>query len=190
MAQKSGTYWVTWSNAHAKNSISLDDLTEPFKSNAKAFIKALKDAGATVDVSTTKRSDKRAYLFHWSWKISEDKCKAADAAKLIGVDIQWDHGNDKDSKKGAKDMVKGFGLAIPPRSTNPPALTSNHITGKGVDITIKWSGTIKIKNKQGVEVSVPYKQNVNQNLVLHTLAATYGVQKLKTDAPHWSHNGR
>ena len=53
---KSGNFWVTWANAHAKNSTSVDDLVEPFKANAKAFIKALEDAGATVYVTTTKRS--------------------------------------------------------------------------------------------------------------------------------------
>ena len=51
----SGTYWIMWANAHAKNSTSVDDLVEPFKSNAKAFIKALEGAGAKVDISTTRR---------------------------------------------------------------------------------------------------------------------------------------
>ncbi len=190
MAEKSGTYWVTWANTHAKNSHSLDDLSEPFKSNVKAFIKALKDAGATVTVSTTKRSDKRAYLFHCSWKIAQGKCKAADAEKMTGVNIQWDHGSDTDSKKSAEKMVSGFGLAVPPRSSNPPALTSNHISGKAIDITIKWTGILKVKNKKGAEVSVPYKQNVNQNTALHSIGESYSVKKIKTDAPHWSYNGR
>ena len=66
---KSGTYWITWAGTNAKDSSSLDDLADPFKTNVKAFIKALKDAGARVDVENTKRSDKRAYLFHWCWKI-------------------------------------------------------------------------------------------------------------------------
>ena len=190
MAEKSGSYWVTWANAHAKNSKSVDDLSEPFKSNVKAFIKALKDAGATVSVKATKRNEKRAYLFHWSWKIAQDKCKASDAEKMTGVDIKWDHGKDEDSKKGAEAMVTGFGLAVPPRSTNPPALTSHHISGKAIDMEIKWTGTIKVKNKKGAEVSVPFKQNVNQNTVLHSVGESYGVKKLKTDAPHWSYNGR
>ena len=74
---KSGSYWVTWANAHAKNSTSVDDLVEPFRANAKAFIKALTDAGATVSVSATRRSDKRAYLFHWCWRIGLGKAKAS-----------------------------------------------------------------------------------------------------------------
>lgn len=76
MPTKSGKYWVTWANVHAKNSNKVDDLEITFRTNVKAFIKALTDAGATVDISTTKRSDKRAYLFHWSWKISQGKVQA------------------------------------------------------------------------------------------------------------------
>lgn len=190
MPTKSGTYWITWANAHAKNSNKVDDLEASFKSNVKAFIKALTDAGATVDISTTKRSDKRAYLFHWSWKISQGKCKPSDAKKMIGVDIEWDHGDDKKSKAGALEMVKGFGLAVPPRSMNPPSLTSNHIAGKAIDMTIKWSRIIKVKKKDKTEVSVTYMTNVNANTALQTIGDSYGVKKLKTDAPHWSFNGR
>ena len=190
MPTKSGKYWVAWANAHAKNSNKIDDLEASFKNNVKAFIKALTDAGAKVDVSTTKRSEKRAYLFHWSWKISQGKCKPSDAKKMIGVDIEWDHGDLKASKSGALEMVNGFGLAVPPRSTNPPSLTSNHVSGKAIDMTIKWSGTIKVKKKDGTEQSVKFMQNVNANTDLHKIGESYGVKKLKTDAPHWSFNGR
>lgn len=190
MATKSGKYWVTWANTHAKNSRSVEDLEFTFKSNVKAFIKALEDAGATVKISTTKRSDKRAYLFHWPWKISQEKCKPSDATKMVGVDIEWDHGDLEKSKAGALEMVTGFGLAVPPRSTNPPSLTSNHIKGKAIDMTITWNGTIKVKKKDGTKVSVTYSTNANTNTVLHTIGESYGVKKLKTDAPHWSYNGR
>lgn len=190
MSHKSGKYWVTWANTHAKNSKKVDDLESSFKKGVKAFIKALTEAGATVDVSATKRSDKRAYLFHWSWKISQGKCKPSDAKKMSGVNIQWDHGDLAKSKAGALEMVKGFGLAVPPRSSNPPSLTSNHINGKAIDMTIKWSGTIKVKKKDGSESSVKYSSNVNTNTVLHSIGESYGVKKLKTDAPHWSYNGR
>ncbi len=61
---KSGKYWVTWADTNAKNSSSVDDLAEPFKVHAKAFIKALEDAGAKVKVRATRRDAKRAYLFH------------------------------------------------------------------------------------------------------------------------------
>ena len=189
MPTKSGAFWVTWADAHAKNSESVEDLIEPFRSNAKSFIAALKDAGATVIVSTTRRSDKRAYLFHWSWKISQSQCKPSDPPQMADVDIQWDHGTEAESQRGALQMVTGFGLAVPPQSINPPSLTSHHITGKAIDMTIKWIGTMNVKNKAGTVVAVPFMANVNANSALHSVGDSYGVKKLRTDAPHWSIDG-
>ncbi len=193
MPTKSGKYWVTWANTpanRAMNSIRVDDLVIPFKTNVKAFIKALTDAGATIVIKATKRSKKRAYLFHWAWKISLGKCKPSDPEKITGIDIQWDHGDDKKSKAAATEMRKGFGLKIPPKSTVAPSLTSNHIPGKAIDMTITWADTIKIKKKNGEKVSVVFMANVNGNKILHQIGASYGVKKHIRDAPHWSFNGR
>jgi len=181
---------VSWANIHAKNSTSIDDLGPSFKTQAKEFIKALEDAGATVVIKTTKRSAKRAYLFHWSWKISQGKCKATDATAMSGVDIEWNHGTPAASKMGAQQMVTGFGLAVPPNSTNPPSLNSNHIAGKAIDMEITWKDKIKVKNKSGTEVEVKFSSNVNTNTTLHAVGSSYGVKKLVTDKPHWSFNGK
>jgi hypothetical protein len=186
---RSGSFWVTWANVHAKNSSSVDDLAEPFKSSAKAFIKALTEAGATVSVTATRRSDKRAYLFHWCWRIGLGKAKASEAAPMIGVDIEWDHGEADKSRNGAKEMIDGFGLAVPPDSTNAPSLTTNHTPGKAIDLRIAWTGTMKIRKRDGTEELVPFMTDVNQNTRLHAVGASYGVRKLTTDTPHWSHDG-
>lgn len=186
---KSGSYWVTWANAHAKNSTSINDLENSFQLKVKAFIKALEDAGITVKISATKRNEKRAYLFHWCWKIAQDKVLAADVPAMPGVEIEWDHGNPTASKAGAQQMVTGFDLAVPPNSTNPPSLNSNHIPGKGIDMKLVWSGTKKIKKKDGTMVDVPFHGNVNFNTALHAVGLSYGVKKLKTDKPHWSYDG-
>ena len=186
---KSGKYWVTWANSNAKNSKNIDDLTEPFKSNAKRFIEALEDAGATVDVTATRRDPKRAYLFHWSWLIALDKAKPSEADSMSGVDIEWDHGDLKQSKAGAKEMVTGFDLAVPPKSNVAPALKSNHIAGLAIDMNIVWKGNLKVAKKDGKYETVPYMSNPNQNTKLHAVGASYLVKKLKSDAPHWSHNG-
>jgi hypothetical protein len=187
---KSGKSWVAWANLHAKNSTSVDDLVDPFKSNVKAFIKALEDAGAKVKVSATRRDVNRAYLFHWSWMISLGKCKPSDAQAKIGVDILWDHGDLAQSKAGAKEMVDGFGLAVPPRSTVAPALTSNHIAGQAVDMNITWTGDLTVKKKDGTEVSVSFMSDPNLNTKLHAVGESYGVKKHTSDAPHWSYNGK
>jgi hypothetical protein len=185
----SGKSWVTWADDCAKNSSSVDDLIEPFKPHVKAFIKALKDAGAKVTVSATLRAAKRAYLFHWSWMIALGKCKPSEARSMAGVDIEWDHGDVAQSKAGAKEMVDGFKLAVPPLSTVAPALSSNHIVGKAIDMDITWAGDLKVKKKDGTMVSIQYMSNPNLNTKLHAVGESYGVTKLKTDAPHWSSNG-
>lgn len=190
MATLSGKYWVTWANTNALNSSGIEDLEASFRQNTKDFIKALEDAGATVTVSATKRSDKRAYLFHWCWKISQGRCKASEAGKKAGVDIKWDHGDPTKSKTGALEMAQGFGLALPPRSVVAPSLTSNHIAGTAIDMTITWTGIIKVKKKDGTEASLTYNSDVNSNKILHAVGESYGVKKLTSDAPHWSHNGR
>ena len=186
---KSGKYWVTWANTHAKNSDSVDDLVDPFKANAKAFIKALEDAGATVKVSSTLRDAKRAYLFHWAWKIALGKAKPSDATAKPGVDIEWDHGDAAKSKAGAQEMVSGFGLAVPPKSHAAPSLTSVHIAGKAIDMDITWAGNLKVARKDGTVVEVPYMADPNANAKLHAVGESYGVKKLKNDAPHWSFDG-
>lgn len=133
---------------------------------------------------------KRAYLFHWSWKISLGRCKVSEATTLAGVDIKWDHGDVVKSKAGAKEMVTGFSLAIPPKSVFAPSMTSNHITGKAIDMEITWKGKIKVKKKDGTEVSVDFKSDVKLNTILHSIGASYGVKKLVKDAPHWSSDGK
>jgi hypothetical protein len=186
---KSGKYWVTWANMNAKNSESMDDLADPFKSNVKAFIKALEDAGATVKVNATRRSDKRAYLFHWSWLIGLAKAKPSAAKAMAGVEIEWDHGDAAKSKAGAQEMVSGFGLAVPPKSTVAPSLTSHHIAGKAIDMEITWTGDLNVKKKDGTVVAVPFMKDPNSNTKLHAVGESYSVKKHKTDAPHWSTDG-
>jgi hypothetical protein len=189
VAVKSGSYWVTWANTHAKNSTDVEDLRDPFKTNAKAFIKALEDAGATIAISTTFRSEDRAYLFHWCWLIGLGKIKPSEAKKKHGVDIQWDHGDDKLSIAGAKEMIKGFGLAVPPHSEVAPSLYTNHKNGDAIDMAITWDGDLHVLDKKGTEHVVPFMKKVNLNKKLHRVGATYGVKKLTSDAPHWSATG-
>ena len=68
-------------------------------------------------------------------------------------------------------------------------LDSSHISGKGIDMTLTWTGTKKIKKKDGVIVDVAFNSNVNLNTSLHAVGHSYGVLKLKTDKPHWSVDG-
>lgn len=186
----SGKYWVRWANVNAQNSDKLADLQATFRKKLEAFVKALEVAGAKVDIESTRRSKMRAYLFHWSWKIYLGKCRPKDARKLAGVDIQWDHHDRAKSKAGAKEMVLGFGLAVPPNSNVAPSLTSNHITGNAVDMSITWKGTIQVPLKNGKLVAITYTPNPNTNKKLHLVGASYGVKKHTRDKPHWSIDGK
>jgi len=154
VSTKSGTYWVTWANQNALNSTSLDRLETNFKTNVVAFKTALEAAGATVSIQATRRSDKRAYLFHWAWRIFTGDVKADAATAMTGVDIEWDHDDEAKSIAGAEEMVTGFGLAVPPNSTVAPSLTSNHIRGKAIDMTISWTGKIDVAKKDGTCVEI------------------------------------
>jgi len=187
--QLSGKYWVTWADANAKKSTKLEDLEPDFRKKAEAFIKALEEAGAKVDIATTRRSDKRAYLFHWCWKIGLRKAKPSEATVKPGVPIDWNHGSLQKSIEGAKEMISGFDLAVPPHSMVAPSMVSNHIAGKAIDMDITWTGTVNVKKKDGTLVEVPYLSNPNTNVKLHQVGASYGVKKLTSDKPHWSHNG-
>lgn len=187
--QPSGKYWVAWANINAKNSDKIDDLEPDFRKKVEAFVKALKDAGATVAISATQRSDKRAYLFHWCWKIGLRKAKPSEATAKPGVPIAWNHGSLQKSIEGAKEMISGFDLAVPPKSLVAPSLRSNHIPGKAIDMDITWTGALKVKKKDGALVEVPYVSDANTNVKLHQVGASYGVKKLTRDKPHWSYNG-
>lgn len=186
----SGKYWVTWANVHARNSHSVEELVDPFKSHVKAFIKALQEHDAHVEIRSTRRDPQRAYLFHWCWMIALGKCKPPDATAYPGIEIEWDHGDLAKSKAAAQEMVRGFGLAIPPQSTVAPSLTSNHIAGKAIDMEISWTDTLHVPRKDGKIMSVPYMVNPNINMALIELGESYGVKKHRHDAPHWSVDGR
>jgi hypothetical protein len=96
---------------------------------------------------------------------------------MAGVNIQWDHGDNKASKQAAKDMVKGYHMR------HAAALGSNHTKRLAIDMTITGMTGKKIKGKNGTEVEI------KQDSDLYPVGASYGVIKLINDPPHWSANG-
>jgi hypothetical protein len=71
-----------------------------------------------------------------------------------------------------------------------PSLTSRHIEGRAIDMTIGWNGTIKVKDRQGKAREVGAPRSGDTNPDLHRIGAGYGVIKLVSDPPHWSDDGR
>jgi hypothetical protein len=79
-------------------------------------------------------------------------------------------------------MVKLFAIVF------KPSLTSRHIAGLAVDMSIQWTGKLALKDAQGKSVSLESPRD-GSNTALHAVGASYGVHKLLSDPPHWSDNG-
>ncbi len=181
-AQLSGAAWWQANQARFPNSVDLSDLDASFRGKAAAFIDALRQAGAEVDVRSTRRHKIRAHLMHYSWKVAKGVIRATDVPAVPDCAIVWDHGSDARSRQGAQEMVDEIGVVF------QPSLFSQHIPGLAVDLTITWSGAITVKDATGAAVTLSSPSD-GSNPALHKLGASYGVIKLPTDPPHWSVDG-
>lgn len=185
----SGRAWFNANQSKYPNSKDIADLAGGFKSSVQKFIKALEDAGATVKVTATRRSPERAALMYYSWQVGKVGMKADKVPKINGVDINWDHGDDKKSKAGAKEMYDAFGIAgVVAKPGN-----SNHLTGNAIDMNISWSGDLKIKNAKGEDVTIATSPKSEKNSELQDIGAGYGCKngaKTIGEPWHWSPSGK
>ena len=179
----SGIEWWHANQHKYPNSAEISDLSPAFATSVADFIGALEDAGATVVVTATRRNRLRAYLMHYSWRVARGDIAPNRVPPEPEVRIIWDHGNDSDSRKAAKEMVELFEIVY------QPSLISNHIAGTAVDMTISWSDPIEVTDGRGRKVLIDRPQSDASNTSLHAVGATYGVRKLLSDRPHWSVNG-
>jgi len=168
----------------------LDDLVEPFRSNAKRFIAALRAAHATVTINDTLRPAERAYLMHFSFEIAREGRDPSTVPPQPGVDIQWVHPDAAGrmdlaaSRAAAKDMVDAYGIVF------KPVLQSRHIQGLAVDMDISWSNSLAIAKGDGTIRTISSVPRTGaRNTDLHAIGASYSVIKLPTDDPHWSADG-
>jgi hypothetical protein len=182
----SGPQWV----GKFPNSASTDDLVDPFRSNARKFIAALKAAGAAVSINATLRPKERAYLMHWSFCIAREDYDPEKVPAMQGVNIQWAHrdanGNKlmDASKQAAEQMVQGYDIAF------RPVLISRHTQGLAIDMDILWtSAELTIKDGAGKSVTIRTGAKDGSNPQLHEVGKSYGVTKLLSDPPHWSNDG-
>ena len=181
----SGVAWV----GRFPTSRETKTLVDGFRQKCDAFLAALKDAGAVVSINATLRPPERAYLMHWSFVINTGEVDPDDVPKHAGVDIEWVHRKANGSpdlaasRAAAAAMVHGYGIA------HRPALTSMHIFGKAIDMSVGWNGTLKIKQKNGTKKTIGSLPRTGLNHDLWAVGATYGVLKLPSDPPHWSSTG-
>ena len=179
----SGADWWHANEGKYPTSHSVDDLAKPFRDNAAAFIKAMKDAGATVSIGATYRHPTRAHLMHYCVRVAKGEVAPNKVPAVAGCDINWDHGNLAKSKAAAQEMADLFEIAF------PASLTSLHISGRAIDMTIGWTGTLAIKDGKGTIQNISAPRNGKENTALHKVGASYKVFKLVSDPPHWSDNG-
>jgi hypothetical protein len=111
------------------------------------------------------------------------------------IDIQWVHkapGGSPDlvaSIDAAHAMVVGYSIS---NLQVPPALNSNHIQGKALDMVVSWNGTLSIKDKTGAVQHITTAPRDGTNAHLINVGETYGVHHLvdvMADPPHWSFDG-
>ncbi|WP_235085563.1 hypothetical protein [Chromobacterium sp. Beijing] len=182
----SGMAWVERYPASA----SISELEPTFQANVRAFVEALKAAGATVRVASTYRPEKRAYLFHWSYLIAKKKVKPNKAVLRPDIHILWDHGNDEKSISAARAMAQYFEIL---HLGTIPALRTRHTMRQAIDMSITWSGDLIITNNDSSIITIKTTPRTGMNKELHAVGATYNVVKFKLgskDKPHWSVDGR
>jgi hypothetical protein len=130
----SGVDWCNEFKEPVEEEDKLNALVEPFKTPAINFIEKLRSEGFLVNVTSTRRPPERAYLMHYAWRIVEENMAPQSVPTMNGVYIIWDHGDLAKSKRAAQEMFDKYKLVA------KPSLTSKHIEGKAMDITI----TVKV----------------------------------------------
>jgi D-alanyl-D-alanine dipeptidase len=169
----SGAQWV----ARFPTSTAISDLTPSFQTAVNSFLAAITAAGGSVTVSATYRPAERAYLMHYSSRLSKGEITAASIPAMVGVNIEWVHATEAASTAAATAMVSGYGIAF------PPALVSNHTRRTAIDMTIRNMVGKSIVDAAGTSVGITRLSELN------AVGATFGVIKLASDPPHWSEDG-
>lgn len=183
----SGPIWCT----RFPGSRETSALTPDFRDKCDAFIAAIVAAGGTKEISSTFRPRERAYLMHWAHKIVKNGFDPALVPAMAGVNIKWDHPTPEASVEAARLMSAGFGIGGLAANT-APSLNTLHMVRQAIDMSITWTGTLNIANKDGTITAIDTTPRTGMNLQLKAVGLTYGVKKFvggAADKPHWSTTG-
>ena len=182
----SGSSWVL----QFPTSTSIEDLSEPFRSNTRRFVTALRQGPASVTVADTLRRAERAFLMHFAFAVARESVDPNTVPAIPGVDIRWVHSGVNGqpdlaaSRVAAEEMVRGYGIVF------KPSLTTQHSLGLAIDMTVTWQNMLLITDGNGKTVSITSAPHTGAgNADVHQVASSFGVIKLLTDPPHWSSNG-
>lgn len=174
--EPSGVEWC----ARYPTSRTTGSLVEPFQGNVERFITVLERAGCKVRISATRRPEERAWLMRQAWDIVHGLVRPERVDERKDIPIQWEHSSHEASIAAAREMVEGYGLVV------RPSLTSRHIEGKAIDMTITIPHTITVLDKMGTLITL----QPDSTTKLYDLGWSFGVRKLVSDAPHWSSDGK
>ncbi|WP_241647203.1 peptidoglycan-binding domain-containing protein [Rosenbergiella metrosideri] len=170
-------------------------MSQPFRDKVKRYLESMQDAGINVVITSKLRPSERAYLMHWSWKLSRNLVKPQHIPYKIGVNIDWVHVNSYGSINltqsivAAKEMVKAYGMT---NLNVAPSLTSRHTEGYAIDMLLTWHGNIEIKDRKGKPCKITSLPHDGMNKELHIISQSFGVIKYhggNKDKPHWSIDG-
>jgi hypothetical protein len=75
------------------------------------------------------------------------------------------------------------------RLSGQPGSGFSHTSGKAIDMTISWSGSLNVANAKLKTVAITNAQRSGENPALWPVGSSYGVKKLPSDPPHRSANG-
>lgn len=183
----SGRAWT----ARYPTSNSTADLADGFRTKAERFLAALTAAGAARHISATLRPPKRAFLMHYAYRIAVEGLDPAEVPAHPEIDIQWVHMKDDEpdllaSQAAAREMVRAYQIV------DRPVLTSRHIEGLAMDVTISWTGDLTILLPDTTQRTITTLPRTGMNAELKAVGQAYGVIKSRRgakDPPHWSNDG-
>ncbi|WP_428263173.1 pesticin C-terminus-like muramidase [Haliangium sp.] len=186
--RRSGAEWVGIANANGwVNDTSFSSLDSSWGPRAEAFVTGLRAAGASVTVSAGLRHPKRAFLMHYAWGVAHGQytpAQANTACRGQGINIEWDHGNAAASRTAAQALVSAFHLV------RQASITSNHIRGLAIDITISnLPGSITMNGRTYTTRAGASGTAAAESVA--PIGRDMGVIWFGAgDRVHWSHNGR
>lgn len=115
------------------------------------------------------RPAERAYLMHYAWQIARSLITANGVPSYPGVSISWVHESEDATVAAAAQMVTEY------RMVAEASLTSNHLTGKAIDMIISWAGTLTIKDAAGSTVSITNEPRDGTNASVATVGSSFQV---------------
>lgn len=189
----SGVEWVK----KFPNDNSIEALRDPFKSNLKVFLAALKEAGVSVHINAVYRPPQRSYLMYYANFIAAGgnpntvpSFKSYKEAKNAeDVNIDWTcGGNIRLARANAQKMKNAYGIGGNP--VGKP-YRSNHNKRQAIDMKLfpQWGIGKTVKNASGQPVVIKSKRDIIE------VGKTYKVfhwditPKKRRDNPHWSATG-